>query len=265
MGLLTDVHYADKPAAGTRYYRESLGKVRVAVDQFNDLKVDLAIELGDIVDAAQAKDKEIEYLKRIDSEYGRFRGERHYVLGNHCVWTLSKKEFLHHSGAERPHYSFDRGGFHIIVLDACYRADGTPYGERNFVWSESEIPPAEREWLSTDLAQATNPAIVFVHQRLDVGPPYGIRSANAVRKILETSGKTLAVFQGHHHINDHRLVNGVHYCTLAAVIEGSGETNNAFARLDVFPDGSLKLRGFHQQVNRDLPRTPSIQAPPTAK
>ena len=35
-GVLTDVHYADKPTTGTRFYRDSLAKMQVAVQGLND-------------------------------------------------------------------------------------------------------------------------------------------------------------------------------------------------------------------------------------
>ena len=40
---------------------------------------------------------------------------------------------------------FDRGGFHFVVLDACFRSDGVPYGRKNFKWTDTKIPPAERK------------------------------------------------------------------------------------------------------------------------
>src|SRR5690606_9525269 len=52
VGLMTDIHYADRQPAGSRYYRQSLSKLREAVAKFNEEKVPLAFELGDFIDAA---------------------------------------------------------------------------------------------------------------------------------------------------------------------------------------------------------------------
>jgi len=54
MGLVTDLHYADKPAAGSRHYRESLGKIVEAGEQFEKDKPDFIVELGDLIDAADS-------------------------------------------------------------------------------------------------------------------------------------------------------------------------------------------------------------------
>jgi alkaline phosphatase len=253
-GLVTDIHYGDKDAAGNRYYRESLAKMRECVDRFNEAGADLALELGDYIDAADTVEEESEFLTTLDSEFKRFKGQRHYVLGNHCVWTLTKQQFLDGCGASESHYSFDTNGIHFVVLDACFRADGVAYGNRNYEWTDTEIPPSERDWLEQDLAATNNPTIAFVHQRLDVAGHYGIKSAPEVRRILEASEKVLAAFQGHNHINDHKDINGIHYCTLEAMIDGSGAKNNAYGLLDIFEDGLLQVEGSRHQSDHSLPR-----------
>jgi hypothetical protein len=252
-GILTDVHFADIPSQGRRYYRESLGKLRESIDLFNRVKPDFVVELGDFIDAAEEAETELKYLRKVEEEFSQFKGPRHYVLGNHCVWTLTKQLFLENSGAREPYYSFDARGFHFVVLDSCYRADGVSYGEKNFHWTDAEIPPAEQEWLAEDLEKTFLPAILFAHHRLDVEPPYGIKSAETVRRILEKSGKVLAVFQGHNHINEHRLIDAIHYCTLEAVVEGSGAENNGYSLVEVSSQ-VLKISGFrrHQGYEWDI-------------
>jgi hypothetical protein len=46
-GIVTDVHYADAPAEGTRVYRDSPMKVKDAVATFNKTGVDFVASLGD--------------------------------------------------------------------------------------------------------------------------------------------------------------------------------------------------------------------------
>lgn len=252
IGLLTDTHYANRDTRRNRYYRESLGKLRESIDRFNRLEPDFIVELGDFIDAADSVENEIAHLKAIEAEYARFSGPRHHVIGNHCVHTLTKEEFLEHSGAAATFYSFDSGPFHFVVLDACYRADGVSYGRKNFHWTDTEIPPAERDWLRWDLRNSTRPTVVFVHQRLDVENNYGVKSAPEVRSILEGSGRVLAVFQGHSHRNAYEEINGIHYCTLRAIVEGSGLENSGYSLLEIHPDTSMALTGFRKQESRQL-------------
>jgi 3',5'-cyclic AMP phosphodiesterase CpdA len=251
IGLVTDLHYADKPPAGTRHYRETLAKFEEATAQFQEAQPDFVVELGDLIDAADSVEAEKKYLATINREFAALPGDKHYVLGNHCVATLTKEEFLDGVGQKKSHYSFDAGGFHFVMLDACFRGDGEPYNRGNFKWTDANIPEEQVEWLRADLKATTSKTIVFAHQRLDVKNEYGVKNSDQVRQVLEESGKALAVFQGHSHKNDLKDINGIHYCTLVAMVEGSGTENNGFSLMDIFEGGTIRLTGFRKQSTYD--------------
>ena len=247
IGLVTDLHYSDKPPAGSRHYRETLGKLDEAAGQFADADLDFVVELGDLIDAADSVEQERQWLSRVNKNFRAISKDRHYVLGNHCVYTLTTDEFLDGVGQKQSYYSFDRSGFHFVVLDSCFRTDGTPYGRKNFRWTDANIPQAELDWLAADLKATDRPVVVFAHQRLDVSTSHGVKNCPAVRRILEAPGKVLAVFQGHSHRNDLKEIGGIHYCTLVAMVEGSGPENNGYSFMNIAPDGSIRLKGFRQQ------------------
>ena len=254
VGLITDLHYADKPPAGTRHYRETPAKLAEAAARFEKVKPTFVVELGDLVDAADSVKTEQQYLKAINRDFSAISKDRHYVLGNHCVDTLTKPEFLDGVEQERSYYSFDRGDFHFVVLDSCFRNDGVPYGRKNSKWDDANIPAAELEWLRADLQTTTRQTVVFAHQRLDVSNSHGVRNCPDVRKILEDSGKVLAVFQGHSHQNDLKDIRSIHYCTLVAMVEGSGDESNGYSFVQIAPNGEIHLTGFRKQSNYDWTR-----------
>lgn len=247
VAMVTDLHYADKPPAGTRYYRETLGKLEEAADRFKQDQPTFLVELGDLIDAANSVDLELRYLKMVNEKFSAICSDRHYVLGNHCVDTLKKEEFLGGVGQAESYYSFDRGDFHFVVLDSCFRSDGQPYQRRNFKWTDANVPAAELDWLASDLKSTEKQVIVFAHQRLDVSNNHGVKNNADVRKVLESSGKVLAVFQGHSHKNDLVEIGGIHYCTLVAMVEGSGKGNSGYSLMDIDPNGTIRLTGFRKQ------------------
>ena len=253
-GLVTDAHCADKPEWRTRYYRESLRKLKEAASAFRAGGASFAVELGDLVDAAEDADTELRWLKDAMEAMAGAGVEAHYVLGNHCLQTLHRNQFLAQVGREVGHYAFDRNGVRFMVLDACYRRDGAPYDAGNFDWKDTEIPVAQREWLKNMLAAAPGIAVVFTHQRLDIPGVHSVASAAHVREILERSGKVAAVFQGHSHQNDYRRVGGLDYCTMRAVVEGSGPENSGYAMVSVFGDGRLVVNGFRAQSDYSVRR-----------
>lgn len=249
---MTDLHYADKEPTKTRFYREALGKLDEAVAHMNREKPALVVELGDFIDQADSVEREIEWLKTMESHFAKLTMPRHYVLGNHCVGTLTKQEFAQHTKASGGHAVVEAGGVTLLILDACFREDGTPYQRKNFNWQDANLPKAELAWLEGELSKAGGPVIVLAHQRLDEDKAHAVRNAAEVRSLLEKSGKVSAVFQGHSHKNDYQQIAGIHYTTLVAMVEGSGVENNGYTMLDVMADGSMRLNGFRRQVNRTL-------------
>jgi len=258
-GIVTDCHYADADTAGTRYYRHSLDKLGECVEAMNEQQVDFLVELGDFKDqeSPPVEQNTLSYLQAVESVFRKFNGPAYHVLGNHDEDSLSKAQFLtnvENTGIDpdKSYYSFDFNGVHFVVLDANYKSDGSDYDHGNFDWTDANIPPAELQWLRRDMAASRGAVIVLVHQLLDGTGSHYVNNAAAVRQILEQSGKVLAVFQGHRHDGGYSLINGIHYYTLKAVIEGPGPENNSYAVVKVRPDMSITITGYRKAVGKQL-------------
>ena len=70
-----------------------------------------------------------------------------------------------------------------------------------------------------------------------------------VRKVLEKSGKVLAVLQGHNHKNELRDIGGIHYCTMVAMVEGSGAENSGYSMMKLANDGTIRIEGIRKQAD----------------
>ncbi|MDI6449849.1 metallophosphoesterase family protein [Anaerobaca lacustris] len=258
-GVVTDCHYADVDPAGTRFYRQSLDKLGECVDRMNAEKVDFLIELGDFKDQGRppVERDTLAYLEEVEAVFRRFDGPTYHVLGNHDVDSISKPQSLAHvtnTGVDRTrsYYSFDVKGLHCVVLDANYRSDGADYDRGNFDWTDANIPADELDWLRRDLATARGPAVVFIHQLLDGTGAVYVKNATEVRDVLERSGKVLAVFQGHHHAGDYNEINGIHYYTLVATVEGQGAENNSYAIVEVCSNLDAIVTGYRRAACKTL-------------
>ena len=258
-GMVTDPHYADREPAGSRHYRESTGKMRECADLMNTKKTDFVVELGDFKDqdSPPVEASTLSHLRVIEKEFARFGGPRYHALGNHDVDSLSKAQFL--SGitntgipGDRTYYSSNIRGLHLVVLDANYRADGSDYDHGNYDWTDPNVPAAQLAWLEKDLAEAPGPTVVFLHQRLDGEGNVFVTNASDVRGVLEKSGKVLAVFQGHHHDGGYGRIAGIHYCTLKAMVEGTGIASSAYAIAEVSRDGGIAVTGYRRAETREL-------------
>ncbi|MBL7153381.1 MAG: metallophosphoesterase [Phycisphaerae bacterium] len=262
-GIVADCHYADADARGSRHYRDSLGKLAECAELMNAQKVDFLIELGDFKDedTDPLEERTIAYLRAVEKVFGRFAGPRYHVLGNHDMDSISKQQFLTDVvntaiDPAKSYYSFDSNGAHFIVLDANYRFDGADYDHGNFSWADANIPPHQLSWLGQDLAAARAPVIVFVHQLLDIRGAHCIKNADEIRSALKSSGKVAAVFQGHQHSGNYSRMEGIHYYTLKAVVEGQGPENNAYAIVEVLTNGDIIVTGYRRADSRRMEVSP---------
>ena len=266
-GIITDSHYADIDNKGTRYYRDSIAKVREAIDLFNDSDLDFIIELGDMKDMAPGNDAKetIGYLQNIEKEFRKFHGPVYHVLGNHDMDCLSKEEFLatvrNHGKADgKAYYAFTSKGVRFIVLDANYNEDMSDYCRGNFKWTSAWIPQEQLDWLESDLkSNKGRPVVIFVHQMLDsftdVTTKVFVRNAAQVREILENHPQVLAVFQGHHHPGHYSVRNGIHYFTLKGMIEKGWPQHNSYAIVEIQPDGNMILDGYKDCPDIEMLKT----------
>lgn len=259
-GVVTDVHYADREAAGTRHYRLGISKLRAVIGLMNAERVRFLIELGDFKDQdpKPSEERTLAYLKDIEGVFRGFRGPRYHVLGNHDMDSLSKEQFhsvISNTGVDgdRTWYSFDHGGFHFVVLDANFRRDTTPYDKGNFDWRDTNIPPEQAGWLERDLKGTRRPTVVFVHQRLDEGTrETSIANRAAVRQILQDSGIAVLVMQGHVHEGAYQQIGGIHYYTQVASVEGGKADDATCTIVTLHATGAIEITGYERAASRKL-------------
>jgi 3',5'-cyclic-AMP phosphodiesterase len=160
----------------------------------------------------------------------------YHAIGNHDLFGVltksgiapndpgyGKKMFEDRIGAHT-YYSFDRRGYHFIVLDSIF-----PTPDR--LW-EGRIDDAQLQWLAQDLSAIAPgaPVIVITHVPLITGylaygpkpdgtPRYDTVSvANSAEVIKLFEGRNiLAVLQGHLHMNELVVYKSCQYACCGAV------------------------------------------------
>jgi len=263
-GIVTDPHYTNR-IYGTRYCDQSLDKLAECVELMNKQDVDFLVELGDFKDQDDPPEERttLSYLQAIETVFKQFNGPIYHVLGNHDLDSISKSQFLTNIentdiAPNLSYYSFDFNGLHFVILDANFTSSGIDYDHGNFNWTDANIPAFELQWLEQDLALAEGPVIILTHQLLDGTGSHYVKNAANVRRILELSSKVIAVFQGHYHTGSHSKIQGIHYYTLKAMVEGSGTQNNAYAIVEVHADRSITVSAYRQAVRMEFPARCSI-------
>ncbi len=228
IGLITDVHFG--PTATHEGKLRKLAQyaaplTEAFVAQMNAVeKPDLVINLGDVVeDESPAADRRSyrEFLALV----APLEAPLVHVAGNHESVNLTDTdlaELWQHQGPL--HYSRDVAGVHVTVLRTRHRRE-----------VDVHLPVEQIEWLRDDLAATPYPAIVVLHHPLSDMCLRGNRwfektpnichvvEARAARKVLEESGKVVAVINGHVHWNHLDVIRGIPYITIQSLIENVDE------------------------------------------
>lgn len=242
--LITDIHYGEDvnyPNAGGVDYVNSYGE-RVK-DVFPALLpemegCDLVVNLGDFI-VDKNSEKDIANYKSGLSMFPTNVPVKH-VPGNHDVFNIQREEWAHLVGEKNSYYSFDVNGYHHIVLD----------GNRTFRRGPLYLGEEQLFWLENDLAKTSLNTIVYCHHSIDnqsmdnnyyfKEKPENASLANKyfVRRILEKSGKVIAVFSGHTHFYNQQIVNNITYCTVPSFSENNGSNEPKLEYAIVVLDGN---------------------------
>jgi 3',5'-cyclic-AMP phosphodiesterase len=228
LGFVTDLHFG--PAA---YHDGKLRKLthhaaeltREVVRVMNEeLHPDLLVNLGDDIED-EGREADLLRYGECQDLLRTAKAELVNVAGNHDTINLTRDDLTRIWRHEGPlFYSFDRGGFHLVVLHTLERKD-----------LEVRIPHAQLEWLAADLARTSLPTLVLMHhsaseQELDDSFWFKglahlalVKERAELRAILQQSGKVRAVFNGHLHRNHLDVIAGIPYVTVQSLIENLDE------------------------------------------
>lgn len=180
--------------------------------------VDFVVQLGDFC-------RPYERNRPVVDAWNSFDRPAYHVLGNHDTdGGFTREEVCRFWSMPQRYYSFDHGGWHFVVLDGNDPSDDGGSGYSRHIARE------QLDWLDHDLEQSVLPTVIFSHQCLaDLeAPEEALDNAARLRAICEgrsrqVSGATgkphatgppaavVACFSGHNHVDDHRVVSGIHY------------------------------------------------------
>ena len=112
-GVLADPQYADVNTAGSRFYRNSLAKLKAAVVELNKHELEFVVTLGDVIDRNFSSFDDILPL------YKPLKAPSKLVLGNHDfdMADEDKGKVMGKLGLERGYRAETVGDWYFIYLD----------------------------------------------------------------------------------------------------------------------------------------------------
>ncbi len=265
-GIIADIQYADIDPAGSRFYRNSIDKLRDAVSTLKSDSVDFLINLGDMIDKDFASFKPV--MKIIDSS-----GIKTYnIAGNHdySIDSSYKKKIPFMSDPEGRYYSFSYQSFRFILLDgndiSTYKSDNKESikqgenliarvktsGEINGMDWNGGIGNNQLKWLTKQLEEAMlNNEKVFLICHFPVFPEstHNLLNYKEVLSILEKHKNIIAWLNGHNHAGNYGNFNEIHCITFRGMVET--ENTNSYALVEVYND-KITISGYGREESRIL-------------
>jgi 3',5'-cyclic-AMP phosphodiesterase len=243
--LVSDVHF------GPRAWHD--GKLRKLSDlaprllgdfvqRMNEVeKPELVVNLGDVLEDESTAADTRAYQVFLDAMSG-LEAPLLHVAGNHESINLDDdalRSLWRHEGPL--YYSREVGGVHFAVLRSIELRD-----------EAIRLPKEQLAWLAEDLGAANAPCVVLLHHPLapmDLTGNFWFAKAphiclvaerDEARRIIEHSGKVVAVLNGHAHWNHLAVVSGIPYVTFQSLTENidddaPGRPARTHAIVDVEP------------------------------
>ena len=207
IGMCTDVHL---PTMHDSEYR-----ITTFINSMKKEKPDFIIELGDF----GTPDPKYAPLFAI---WNSFPGDKYHVIGNHEMdGGYTREKTMAYLQMKSSYYSFDKNGFHFIVLDGNDKKSPEAKGYKQF------IAPSQVNWLKDDLANTNHPVVIFSHQGLTLytseDETYGVENWQEIQEILVKHNQThpgkkvVACFNGHTHYDDAVQTDGIWYITITSM------------------------------------------------
>lgn len=267
-GLITDVQYADADPEGERHYRESIPKLKTAVEWLAKKNLPFTLHLGDLIDRD---------FKSFAAVLPLLEGLGHpvrHLLGNHdySVEDGEKGKVLPTVGMPREYYQFRDSGVRFVMLDtndlSTYKYPaGNPQDLESEALlkklAEENLPNAKQwnggisetqlKWLEAELTAADTEkerVILCGHHPLLPADAYRVWNSDAVLAMIDRHFSVAAYFNGHYHSGAEEIRNGIPYITFKSVLHEPEV--NSYSAIHLFPD-RLQIEGNGREQSRVIP------------
>ncbi|MDP1845610.1 MAG: metallophosphoesterase [Candidatus Moranbacteria bacterium] len=204
IGFVTDLHVRSHSLEnGTRVLKQFFTNgINYFIEKMNsDFSPNFILANGDMIEGT-GRSSEIgkEELSLVKKLFDRISIKKYWVVGNHDLRSVDKKQWQKSLETDYLHKSFDAGDYRIIILDSNFNSKDEDVDPETYN-TRGRISDKEMDWLQKELESAEKPVIIFMHHPplwdTEVAPN-GRFPGNA-RSLQEIFSKNhvLAVFAGH--------------------------------------------------------------------
>lgn len=245
--IFSDIHYApERPVNNGSIIDRKLTEYAVPIlepliDKINnDIKPDVAINLGDLVEDFNDHDKDIINLNFIWNMLKDIEVPFYSLAGNHDLRSMSSRtEVEQIMEYEHSTFSVDMLGYHFVFLGL--NVNESIGVEAGGIYKTQFISKKDLEWLKNDLEKNELPSLIFIHYGLAEDDMKGnwwfescpeealLGNRKEVKEILKNDKNIVAVFSGHQHWTKKTIEDRISYYVVGSLTENIND--------DGVPDG----------------------------
>lgn len=261
MCIFSDVHYIDvKPNWSfnrklTEYASSLVDKMIDKVN--NEIKPDICIHLGDMIQASKNKEQDLKNIEYILDKFKNFRVPFYTLIGNHELKMMkNNKEVLDLIGYKSACFSVDIDKYHLIFI-------GTDVNDSDQLYRTQYLSKADLNWLKEDLKlNKDKKKLIFSHFGIAEDDMKGnfwfendkesgmIRNRKELKELLQNENNILAVFSGHMHWTKILEEDGIPHYFVGSLIENinsDGIPDGVYFEVEV-DDENLMVREKHLNI-----------------
>lgn len=265
-GVFADCQYCDCDTKGTRFYRNSLGKLNDGIRQFNSSNVDFIVGLGDLIDRDfSSYDSIIPILAQANKEIYQVIGNHDLAVNNADLEKVPQKLKL-----EKTWYSFVKKGWRFVFLngsDLTFQSNAPKIvekaktlttalkneGKPNYHEWNGGIGKEQLQWMESELRNAQNKqqkVILFCHFPLLPYDAHSLWNTEEVVDILKKYDCVKCWMNGHNHVGNYTFADGIHFLNLKGMVETADMNTFSIIKLS---KKAIEVKGYGNEPQRTLP------------
>lgn len=263
--IFSDIHYAPELPINNgsviepkliQYSEDMLNKLIDKVN--NDIKPDLVVNLGDLVEDFFDHDMDIINITYVWQILQGIKPPFYSLAGNHDLRSMnSRVEVENIMGYNHSTFSIDFNGCHFIFLGL----DVNPKTSAEFggILKAQSVSKEDINWLKEDLKNTQLPTLIFSHYGIAEDDMVGnwwfekhpnhalLANRKEVKEIFKNSENIIGVFSGHQHWTKRLTEDGINYYVVGSLIENinnDGIPDGVYLEVDVEKEKST-IREHH--------------------
>ncbi len=257
IGFITDLHVFNG-ASANKLADPFANRIYHFVKKMNnEIVPDFILINGDVIEGTKIPaNTSLRQLQLVKNIFNFSKIQKHWVLGNHDLRSVTKQQWQNALGINYLRKSFELRNYKIIILDSNFTEKDKNVSPGNG-YTRGHVSREEIKWLEKELKNTDKKTIIFIHH-----PPLSNVDFKSDLKLLDNATElrelfakydVLAVFSGHIEDLYSEKSDGVQYFSIPGIYKNP-KYPGAYSTINVKGNGvdvslSYLVNGKYATIN----------------